>query len=160
MRCFLLQFGQNIKRISMSTSMGSYVLKNTEEVIFRNALRKFSHISVREDFAKNQLKTLTDKEIKVLLDPTLLLNKKQWWDNFAKYSKYANKTEKYIVTYFVGGEKNKYKSAVREYKEKLNLPVWTIQYSNYNWKESNKKILGASILDFYCINCKCRFGYY
>ena len=35
-----------------------------------------------------------------------------------------------------------------EYSKKLGIPVWSIQYSNYNWKETDKKILGASVIDF------------
>ena len=105
-------------------------------------------VCVREQFAKNQLQKLTSKDIKVLLDPTLLLDKEVWWKCFAINSSYALKKEKYIVTYFVGAEKKKYRSIVAEYAKKFKLPVWTIQYSNYYWKESNKKILGASIIDF------------
>ena len=52
------------------------------------------------------------------------------------------------MTYFVGGDKGKYRKTIAEYSKKLGLPVWTIQYSNYTWKESDKKILGASIIDF------------
>ena len=48
----------------------------------------------------------------------------------------------------MGGNKNKYRQKIKEYADKLQLPVLTIQYSNYYWKESNKKILGASIADF------------
>lgn len=145
---FLLQFGAPKKRISISTSMGSYTLKENEKKIFREALATYSHISVREEFAKSQLQKLVNAKIKVLVDPTLLLTRKVWWDCLAKDSQFAQKKEKYIVTYFVGGNKNKYRPIIKEYSDALELPVWTIQYSNYNWKESTKKILGASIIDF------------
>lgn len=145
---FLLQFGKPKKRISISSSMGSYQLNEDEKKMFQNALSAFSMISVREEFAQRQLQPFVSQEIKVLLDPTLLLDKKTWWENFAKNSKYANCKTKYIVTYFVGGDKGKYRKTIAEYSKKLGLPVWTIQYSNYTWKESDKKILGASIIDF------------
>ena len=145
---FLLDFGQRSKKISLATSMGSHILSDEEKEKFRAVLRQYSAISVREKFAKCQLDKLTSKKDKVLLDPTLLLNKTVWWREFARYSKYANKREKYILTYFVGGDKFKYRKQISEYSNKMHLPVWTIQFSNYQWKESDKKILGASIIDF------------
>ena len=145
---FFLQFGSPQKRISIASSMGSYQLNDQEKHVFQKNLSLFTRISVRENYAKIQLQPLVSQNIKVLLDPTLLLDKMVWWNNFAVNSKYANNKEKYIVTYFVGENKGKYKKIVSEYARKMSLPVWTIQYSNYTWKESNKKILGASIVDF------------
>ncbi len=145
---FLLQFGNPRKRISIASSIGSYKLDTKDKEIFKKAFTKFSAISVREDYAKTQISELTEKNIKVIVDPTLLLNEKEWWNLLGCDSKYAEKKEKYILTYFVGENKRKYRPLVAEYAKLFDLPVWTIQYSNYSWKESNKKILGASIADF------------
>ena len=145
---FLLDFGKPKKRISIATSMGSYRLKENDLNVFKDSLKKFSSISVREKHAINQLQPLVSTKIKEILDPTLLLNPQTWIDDYAKKSKYYKINEKYILTYFVGGEKSKYKSKITKYAKKLGLPVWSIQYSNYNWKEINKKILGASVIDF------------
>ena len=145
---FLLGFGKEAKRVSIATSMGSHTLNDAEKKVFIDALSDFSNISVREEFARDQLQPLVNKNIKVVLDPTLLLSKEIWWDFLGSKSKYATPKEKYILTYFVGGDKSKYRPMVAEYANQLGLPVWTIQYSNYTWKESSKKILGASIVDF------------
>ena len=145
---FLLNFGNPRKKISLATSMGSYNLKESDTVVFKELLSNFSSISVREKHAINQLQPLVSTKIKEILDPTLLLDKKIWIDDYAKKSNYYNTKEKYILTYFVGGEKSKYKSKILDYSKKLGIPVWSIQYSNYNWKETDKKILGASVVDF------------
>lgn len=145
---FLLNVGTKQKKISVSSSIGSYILQEKDKEDFKNAFESFSHISVREKHAKKQLQQLTTKEIKVLVDPTLLLNKDEWWQALGCKSHYAIKKERYILTYFVGSNKAKYKPIIKSYAQKLRLPVWTIQYSNYSWRESNKKILGASITDF------------
>lgn len=145
---FLLEFGGNVKRISIATSLGSYKLRSEDCNVFKNAFKYFESISVREKHAKDQLQPLTDKIIKVILDPTLLLSKSDWLNLIGHNSRYSTKKQKYILTYFVGGEKSKYRPIVSEYAKTLNLPLWTIQYSNYTWKESDKKILGASIVDF------------
>lgn len=145
---FLLNFGQSKKKISLATSMGSYILNESDKKVFKSLLKNFNSISVREKHAIDQLQPLVSQKIKEILDPTLLLDKNIWLDDYAKESKYYNINEKYILTYFVGGEKSKYKSKVMEYSKKLGIPVWSIQYSNYNWKETDKKILGASVIDF------------
>lgn len=145
---FLLNFGHPKKKISLATSMGSYSLNEKEKNVFKQLLNDFDSISVREKHALEQIQPLVSQKVKELLDPTLLLDKKIWVDNYAKKSKYYDTSEEYILTYFVGGEKSKYRKKVKEYSERLGLPVWSIQYSNYNWKETNKKILGASVIDF------------
>lgn len=145
---FLLNFGQSKKKISLATSMGSYILNESDKKVFKSLLKNFNNISVREKHAIDQLQPLVSQKIEEILDPTLLLDKNIWLDDYAKESKYYDTNEKYILTYFVGGEKSKYKSKVMEYSKKLGLPVWSIQYSNYNWKETDKKILGASVIDF------------
>ena len=145
---FLLNFGKPKKKISLATSMGSYNLTEHDSEVFKEYLKDFNSISVREKHAIEQLQPLVSKKIKELLDPTLLLEKNVWLEEYAKDSKYFKTEEKYILTYFVGGEKYKYKSKVAEYSKELGLPVWSIQYSNYNWKETDKKILGASVIDF------------
>ena len=145
---FLLGFGNPKKRISLATSMGSYKINEEDSLIFKKMLAKFDSISVREKHAIEQLQPFVTKEIKEILDPTLLLEDKVWIEDYAKDSKYYKTNEHYILTYFVGGDKSKYRAKIREYSKMLGIPVWTIQYSNYNWKESDKKILGASAVDF------------
>ncbi len=145
---FFLQYGHAKKRISMASSLGSSLLNEGDRTSIRKYLTAFDHISVREVFAKKQLESLTEKEIKILLDPTLLLTQKHWREQIASRSSYAEKKEHYIVTYFAGGDKGAHRQIIARYAEKLHLPVWTIQYSNYTWPESSKKILGATMEDF------------
>ena len=145
---FLLQFGKAERRISVASSVGSKEPTETEKNIFKEAFKKFSYISVREQYAKKCLQDLTDKKIKVLMDPTFLFNKKEWVDLLGKKSKAFDIKEKYILTYFISSKKSSYQDRVLEYSKKFNCPVWSIQFTNYTWKVTNKKIMGASIEDF------------
>lgn len=145
---FFLQFGEAKKRIAVASSLGSHLLTDSEKEAIKCYFEKFDYISVREQFAKKQLQSLTNKEIKILMDPTLLLTREFWINSIINRSQYKSKKEKYIVTYFAGGNKGSHRKIISEYAKYLNLPVWTIQYSNYTWKESSKKILGATIEDF------------
>ncbi len=145
---FLLQFGEAEKRISIASSIGSKKPIESNEKIFKDAFKRFSDISVREQFAKKELDQLTEKEIKILMDPTFLFARNEWIELLGRKSKYYNIQEKYILTYFIAGNKADYKARVREYSEKFNLPVWSIQFSNYHWKETSKRIMGIKIEDF------------
>ena len=145
---FLLQFGKAERRISVASSLGSKEPTEAEKSIFKDAFKKFSWISVREQYAKKCLQDLTDKNIKVLMDPTFLFNKSEWIDLLGRKSKMFDVKEKYILTYFISSKKSSYQDRVLEYSKKINCPVWSIQFTNYTWKVTNKKIMGASIEDF------------
>ncbi len=144
---FLLQFGKTEKRISVASSMGSSILNEEEKVLFKNALETFTSISIREEQGKKQLKPLTDKPIKVLMDPTFFLTGTEWFTKLGSKSQYKDKKEKYILTFFVAPN-NTYKEKVQGYADLLNLPVWSIQSTKIKRVNSARCILGATIDDF------------
>lgn len=147
-QAFLLQFGDAKKRISVASSLGSNEPTDEEKKIFGQVFERFSAISVREQYARKCLQSLTEKEIKVLMDPTFLFDKKDWTELLGRKSKFFNIKEKYILTYFISSKKSSYQLRVEEYAKKLNCPVWSIQFTNYHWKVTQKRILGASVEDF------------
>lgn len=147
---FLLQFGKCDKRISLSTSLGSDEVRVEDKSVFATAFKKFSAISVREDFARNQLRDLCDIPIKVILDPTFLLNRADWSAITKKRSIKQAPTKGYILTYFVSPNKrsSKYCNIIKDYSKILGIPVLAVQFSRAKSTPYNKKILGASISDF------------
>ncbi|MGG0276182.1 polysaccharide pyruvyl transferase family protein [Bacillus rhizoplanae] len=64
--------------ISYAASLGKGVLSQIEMATFEESLKSIDSISVREREAANLLAHSTDKNIEVVLDPTLLLNKEEW----------------------------------------------------------------------------------
>lgn len=84
-------FAENIpdcvRKISYAASYGDNPLDEVSITRVVRSLEHFSHISVREPLAKKQLSQYSSKQITVTLDPTLLLNEKdyneiKWGDNF------------------------------------------------------------------------------
>lgn len=145
---FLLMHGHALKRISISSSMGSITLTEEEKVLFKKAFEKFDAISVREEFAKKQLQEITNSSIKILMDPTFLIDKDSWAQSLVQKSiKYRRIKEKYILTFFLAPD-DTYKSRMKKLAAKLKLPVWSIQSIAVKRIESDKIILGATVADF------------
>lgn len=94
---FLEFLSDDVKKISYAASIGTdYILPLYHEA-FRKSLGKFEHISVREASAVPVLSQLTDKEIKVVLDPTLLLDA----EDYEPLKVPVGHKEKYILVYMM-----------------------------------------------------------
>lgn len=99
-KVFLLSFLPNsIKRYSIASSFALKTLPKKYIELFKNELNKFSAISVRENNAINiiQEELSIKKDVTVILDPTLLLNKEKW-RSIIKRSKFVKKRP-YILFY-------------------------------------------------------------
>ena len=98
-----LDFAKNKKRISYASSIGVGQIPESHQEKVAALLSCFSHISVREISGVKALKELLPtKDIVNVLDPTFLLNKKEWSD-MAHTAKLEFKLpSKYMLCYFVG----------------------------------------------------------
>lgn len=94
----------------------------------KKALERFNLISVREEQGKDIIKDLigNDKEISIVSDPTLLLEKEEW----EKISSSQLINGEYIICYLLGDRK-KNKKYCYDIARKLNKPVFFIPV-NYN----------------------------
>ena len=116
-----LDFAKTKKRISYATSIGTGVIPETFKPMISAHLMKYSNISVREKTAALLLADLTGRnDIVTVLDPTFLLDHREW-HLFAQYSVLdVELPEKYILCYFVG-ENLCYKQQVSDIKEKSGI---------------------------------------
>ena len=97
----LLTFSKNEKNIAYSASFGVEEIENNYKQLFKNGLNNIKYISVREEKGKELVKSVTDRDdVEVLLDPTMLLDAKQWNELAKKNIKL--KKNKYILNYFLG----------------------------------------------------------
>ena len=79
---FLDLINNSNKKYSYAASFGSSNILDEHKYFLKQALNDFNKISVREETGKEIVKTVSNNTAKVVLDPTLLLSKKQWL-NFA-----------------------------------------------------------------------------
>ena len=76
---FFLDFVAAGKRkASYAASIGRSSLTEEEKVIFKEKLKDFAYISVRENEGKLLLEPVLGREVTVVLDPTLLLTGREW----------------------------------------------------------------------------------
>ena len=76
---YFLSFAKNIKKVAYAPSLGAVNIANTPiEQKYRDFLMDFSALSVREENGKAWLESLTKRNVDLLLDPTLLLDKADW----------------------------------------------------------------------------------
>lgn len=97
-----LTFASEEKRISFSASMGVEKIPDQMRKKYREYLKDYHRISVREETAKMIIEELTGRtDVEVLVDPTMLLTAKEW-------EKVSEKPDipyhsRYILAYFLGG---------------------------------------------------------
>ncbi|WP_170154530.1 polysaccharide pyruvyl transferase family protein [Mangrovibacterium diazotrophicum] len=68
----------NKKKISFASSFGVSELPDHALEEYKKGLGKFDSLAVREESGAELVKKITGKKATVVLDPTLLLNKKEW----------------------------------------------------------------------------------
>ncbi len=96
---YYLAFASNkrYKKISYGSSVGSHVFSETERVKVKQWLDEYSALSTRESVGAEQLESIMGKKVKVVLDPSLLLNKVEW----LKYSASNRIKDKYVLVYYI-----------------------------------------------------------
>lgn len=112
---------------SYAASIGKCELDESEKKMFTSALRRYDNISVREESAKKALQPLTNTNISVVLDPTLLLGKDEY-ERLERRPRNIKDGNQYILYYVLGG--NEYDDTIYKYAAKHNLNI--IKFSDKN----------------------------
>lgn len=87
------------KRVAYAPSFGKDIVPDYNKKIIKKYLSEINYLSVREQQGKKIIKELLNKEAQVFLDPTLVLNKEEWFENIPKIN--ISQEEKYGVFYFL-----------------------------------------------------------
>ena len=132
----------NCKVLSYAASTRKYTYTEEEKDYIKKHLEKLSAISVREDRIKNILQSFIEKQITVVLDPSLLAGA----DIYRKISQ-KPKLNNYVLIYEIGRNKGTRKLAERIARQKnlkiielVNSPIK--QDSSLNQIASPEEFLG------------------
>lgn len=122
---YFLSFVTKGKKIAYATSLGAtnIIEKDADRAHYKKLVSDFSSLSVREGNAQKLIQQIYDHPVDITLDPTLLLEKKDWEDSF-DLSKPLIKG-KYIF-YYAFNYNDQVNEFVEEISKKHNLPVYII----------------------------------
>jgi hypothetical protein len=113
-----------IPKIALATSFGVAKIPSAQKKKTAFFLNRFDHISVREISGQKIIKELTNRDIPVVCDPTLLFTAQDWLD--IQTSKRII-DEKYILCYFLGSN-IEHRNFAKKMKAKLNLKIVQLQH--------------------------------
>lgn len=144
---FFLTFADKDKKIAYAPSFGVSEIENKDKINYKKWLLNMDKLSVREEAGAKIIKELIGKDVPVLVDPTLLLTKKDW----LKISKEAkNKPQnKYLLTYFLGGIPCEYQNQVDIIAKQNNFDIINLG----DIKDKDTYITGPSEFIDYINNC-------
>ena len=145
------------KKISYGSSIGLSKLSPEAELVFKKELSGFTCLSVREQQASDLLQKLLNKDVDVVLDPTLILNNKEWLE-VAKYEMCPK--EKYLLVYIVTIKPCDYVlTLARHIAKQRNLKIVRICRDAYPEHSGSdvEEILTAGPSDFVGLFSKAEF---
>lgn len=132
---FFLNFGvKSQKKIIYGASLGRDHLSRRQLKVYKTLMSGLDAISVREDNAKTILQTISDKEIEVVLDPTLLIERDKWLE-LAIDSLIMDK--EYMFCYFLDNNYEKQKAAEKVALE-MGLVIVAIPFLHDIFEEESE----------------------
>lgn len=125
---YFLEFVPNDKRcIAYSASFGKNKLSENLKIKLPKLMEKYSDIMVRELSAVKILNASGIDNVKLVLDPTLLLSKEEWKENLKIKN---NEKEQYILTYQLHHNKE-FDKYLKKLAKATNLKVVRLSSSIY-----------------------------
>lgn len=95
-----LTFVQKEKRMSIAASFAVDTIPENKRELFKNYLNGIDKITLREYEGAKIIMQLCDREVPVILDPTLIVDRNYWKEIACKPE--LKLPDKYIVKYFLG----------------------------------------------------------
>ena len=121
---FLSFVNSGSRMVSYAPSFGvTSILDKEIKLKISRLLVKFKNLSVREKAGAEIVEDLIGKYAEVVLDPTLLLNSKDWDSFIGSCDKKINR--EYIICYYLG-DYRRYVNLEKKLSEYLGLPVYVI----------------------------------
>lgn len=122
---YYLSFVKDKPKASYAASLASSSLTERQREQFREVLKGYSLVSVRERETVELLDDLSPINVEWVVDPTFLLGSDEWSEICTSQTIPGH----YVFCYFLGGDKQN-RSAAEQYAKRKNLCVVTIPYAN------------------------------
>lgn len=146
-RWFFLKEAHREKKIALAASIAVQSIPEEDICLFREGLRSFQYLSVRETSSANLVEAIIGNRPVVLCDPTLAVECDIWLQMCRKPQYIPNR--KYVFCYFLGGI-GSYKKSIEEqfpgYEivdilDKKNKLLYTSQIEGFLWYINNAAVI-------------------
>lgn len=107
---------------SLGTSNIEYITERQKTL-----LKSLTHLSCREYEGAEIIKEITDRDVTVVLDPTLMLSSQTWYD-LANSCKVEGIPHRYCLTYFLGNSTNN--DVIHHKSKEIGLEVVNVSMFN------------------------------
>ena len=121
----LLFVDNKIPKAAYSSSFGVSAIPKWQHKMTKTYLDRLNKIGIREKSGKEIVETISSNKAKVVLDPTLLLNEKDWEDFFKDKDTVSDKP--YIFCYFLGTSQT-HRREVEKLRERTGYNIVAIKY--------------------------------
>ena len=128
---FFLQFAPKEKRVSYAASFGVTEIPHDMKSTYKEYLNGMREISVREQAGVEVVKSVSGRDAKMVLDPTLLLSRTDW-DELLEKEKYKAPKEKYVMVYVLGKKTKKTTEAIEKYAQENDCKIYYVLGDNPN----------------------------
>jgi hypothetical protein len=142
-----LNFAPRYKRIAYAPSFGVSKISSYNKAFVKKMLSGIDDISVREFDGAKIIKSLIERDVPVLLDPTMLLSGEEW-RNLYKNNIPNNKCDKYVLCYFFDEPKPEIISKITEFAFTRNLKIKVLFSSNVSFVKNGAECVDAGPWEF------------
>lgn len=138
---YYLEFAPYEKRIALAPSFGRNFVPDYNIKKISKYISRMKSLSVREDSGREIISNLIKRDSEVILDPTLLLKKENWFEFLEDVNEEQSKP--YILCYFLDKPSNSAQEAIEKLAGDNDLDIISIPYSlNITDKKCNTSDAG------------------
>ena len=123
-----LRFAPKEKRISYAASFGVSDIPDVKKREYSKYLSEMNAISVREESGAKIVKELTGRDVPVLIDPTMMLDKQEW-QVIAKKPQ-IKVPNHYLLTYYLGEVSLERNTYIEQVANDNNLDIIRLETRN------------------------------
>ena len=128
---YFLRFTERNKRIAYAPSFGTNTVSYYNRNTIKKYLRGFKRISVRESSGQHICRELVNRNVPVVLDPTLLMDNEQWINNL----ELKKDTQEYCFVYFLNKPCPSAVKAIDRMRENMRIVALPIKYEEFKDNE-------------------------
>lgn len=135
---YFLSFVHNAKKVAYSPSLGARNINKCalNPKKYADLIKQFDYLSVREKNGQKWLKELTDIDIPLVADPTLLFSHEEWKELLP--IKKEKSKEKFILYYAFSYTNDHNNKILQKLSEKMGMPVYIIDRKSWTINKLDK----------------------